>query len=227
MTTGLLEAPPKRGPVTAPPNGPVGPPPPPTGGGDGPEREPSPRRPVLDNLRLAVLFLIGGEVVFFAALIAALFVTRLGQPLWPPPHEPRLPVGVTGVNTLVLLASSVMMARAVGALARGEERRLVKRLAATAGLGALFLLVQGYEWARLIGFGLTVSTGTYGATFYTLIGAHGAHVFGALVWLSVTLVLASRGRFAHGRTAPVKACAMFWHFVVGLWPILYVAVYLL
>ena len=227
MTQGLLEAPPKRGPVTDRPNGPVGPPPPPTGGGDGPDREPSPRRPVLDNIQLAVLFLIGGEVMFFAALIAALFVTRLGQPLWPPPHQPRLPVGVTGVNTLVLLASSVMMAGAVGALARGDERRLVKRLAATAGLGALFLLVQGYEWARLIGFGLTVSAGTYGATFYTLIGAHAAHVFGALVWLSVTLVLASHGRFAHGRTAPVKACAMFWHFVVGLWPILYVAVYLL
>jgi heme/copper-type cytochrome/quinol oxidase subunit 3 len=224
VTTGLLERPPKRGPVTHRPNGPVLPPPPPTGGDDGPEREPSPRRPALDNLRLAVIFLIGGESVFFAVLIAALFVLRLGQPLWPPPFQPRLPVGVTGVNTLVLLASSVTMARAVRALARGEEMLLVKRLVVTAGLGALFLLVQGYEWARLIGYGLTVSSGTYGATFYTLIGAHGVHVFGALVWLSVTLVLACRGNF---REAPVRACAMFWHFVVGLWPILYVAVYLL
>jgi heme/copper-type cytochrome/quinol oxidase subunit 3 len=224
VTTGLLESPPERGPVARRPNGPVLPPPPPTGGGDGPEREPSPRRPALDNLRLAVLFLIGAETMFFAVLISGLFVLRLGQPLWPPPFQPRLPVGVTGVNTLVLLASSVTMARAVRALVRGEQNLLVKRLVATAGLGALFLLVQGYEWARLIGYGLTVSGGAYGATFYTLIGAHAAHVFGALVWLSVTLVLASRG---NSRAAPVKACAMFWHFVVGLWPILYVAVYLL
>ena len=224
MTTGLLEAPPRRGPVTHRPNGPVEPPPPPTGGGDGPEREPWPRRPLLENIQLAVLFLIGAEAMFFAALIAALFMTRLGQPLWPPPAEPRLPVGVTGVNTVVLLASSVTMARAVRALVRGEAPLLVRRLAVTAGLGALFLLVQGYEWARLIGYGLTVSAGTYGATFYTLIGAHAAHVFGALVWLSVTLVLASRGSI---QKAPVQACAMFWHFVVGLWPILYVAVYLL
>ncbi len=184
MTSGLLESPPKRGPVTHRPNGPVLPPPPPTGGGDGPEREPSPGRPALDNLRLAVLFLIGGESMFFAALISGLFVLRLGQPLWPPPFQPRLPVGVTGVNTLVLLASSVTMVCALRALARGEEVVLVKRLVLTAGLGALFLLVQGYEWARLIGYGLTVSAGAYGATFYT-------------------------------------------HFVVGLWPILYVAVYLL
>jgi heme/copper-type cytochrome/quinol oxidase subunit 3 len=224
VTTGLLQVPPERGPVTRRPKGPVPPPPPPTGGGDGPEREPSPRRPALDNLRLAVLFLIGGESMFFATLISGLFVLRLGQPLWPPPFQPRLPVGVTGVNTLVLLASSVTMARAVRALGRGEERLLVKRLVVTAGLGALFLLVQGYEWARLIGYGLTVSGGAYGATFYTLIGAHAVHVFGALVWLSATLVLASRGNI---HAAPVKACAMFWHFVVGLWPILYVAVYLL
>ena len=43
----------------------------------------------------------------------------------------------------------------------------------------------------------------------------------------MTLVLASHGRFAHGRTAPVKACAMFWHFVVGVWPVLYFTVYLI
>ena len=226
MTPVAVEAPPAR-PVTRRPNGPDLPPPPPTGGGDGPEREPSEGRPTLDNLRLAILFLIGGESIFFAALIAALFVLRLGQPLWPPPFQPRLPVGVTGVNTLVLLASSVTMVAAVRALARGEEVRAVRRLALTASLGTLFLLVQGYEWVRLLGYGLTVSSGAYGGTFYTLIGTHGLHVFGALIWLGVTLVGASRGRYAEGRTAPVKACAMFWHFVVGLWPILYVSVYLL
>jgi heme/copper-type cytochrome/quinol oxidase subunit 3 len=53
------------------------------------------------------------------------------------------------------------------------------------------------------------------------------HVVGALIWLGVTLGLAARGRFADGRTSPVRACAMYWHFVVGLWPVLYVAVYLI
>lgn len=225
MTPLDLEAPPELRPATRPPAGPPLPPPP--GGGDEPGREPSEGRPGLDNLRLAILFLIGGESMFFAALISALFVLRLGQPLWPPPFQPRLPVGVTGVNTLVLLASSVTLAAAIRALARGREVEGVQRLTVTAGLGTLFLLVQGYEWARLVGYGLTVSSGSYGATFYTLIGTHGLHVLGALVWLGVTLVRAARGRYAGGRTAPLKACAMFWHFVVGLWPILYIAVYLL
>jgi heme/copper-type cytochrome/quinol oxidase subunit 3 len=221
-----LEAPPQRPPVVQRRNGKLPPPLPPTGGGDDGDREPPPR-PLLDNLRLATLFFIGAEAMFFAGLIFAFWLLRLGTPVWPPPLQPRLPVGVTGVNTLVLLGSSVAMVLAGRALGRGDERAFVRRLAAVAGLGALFLLVQGYEWARLIGFGLTVTSGTYGTTFYTIIGIHGLHVLGALVWLGATLALAARGRFGGERTAPVKACAMYWHFVVGLWPVIYLSIYLL
>jgi heme/copper-type cytochrome/quinol oxidase subunit 3 len=173
-----------------------------------------------------MLFFLSAEVMFFAGLVSAFFVLRLAAPVWPPPLQPRLPVLVTGINTLVLLASSAAMVAALRAMRRADGRALVERLAATAALGALFLAVQGYEWTRLIHYGLTVTSGAYGATFYTLIGTHAAHVLGALVWLSVTLVLAARGRFLDGGTTVLRACATYWHFVVGLWPILYVAVYL-
>jgi cytochrome c oxidase subunit 3 len=136
-------------------------------------------------------------------------------------------VAVTAVNTLVLLLSSATMIAAGRALASGQRRALLERLGATAALGALFLLIQGYEWARLIEFGLTMTSGTYGTTFYALIGTHALHVLGALAWLLVTVVLVSRGRFTDGRAAPLKACALYWHFVVALWPVLYVSVYLL
>lgn len=164
--------------------------------------------------------------MLFAGLISSYLVLRLGAAVWPPPLQPRLPVAVTGVNTLVLLASSVAMALAGRALARRDRRAVVARLRLAAALGALFLIVQGYEWVRLVGFGLTLSSGSYGTAFYTLIGAHALHVVAALAWLAVTLVMASRGRFDHGRTSAARACAMYWHFVVGLWPVLYVAVYL-
>jgi heme/copper-type cytochrome/quinol oxidase subunit 3 len=97
----------------------------------------------------------------------------------------------------------------------------------TAGLGLLFLAVQGYEWIQLIGYGLTMVSGAYGATFYTLIGVHALHVVGALVWLAIVSVGVSRGRFLEPSSAGLRACAMYWHFVVALWPVLYVSVYLL
>jgi cytochrome c oxidase subunit 3 len=221
--TRLLEAPP---PVVRKTNGRVPPAPPERGwGGDDDRDGPRPRR--LDNLRLALLFFMGAEVMFFAALVSALFVLRVGMAAWPPPLEPRLPLAVTTVNTLVLIGSSASMTAALRALHRRERRRFIRMLAATAALGALFLAVQGYEWVRLIGFGLTLSSSVYGATFYTLIGLHGLHVAGALVWLVATTLLAARQRFADGRITAVQACAMYWHFVVGLWPALFVAVYLL
>ena len=175
---------------------------------------------------LATIFLIAGEIVFFAGLIFAFWVLRLGAPVWPPPLQPRLPVGVTGANTLVLLASSATMVAAARALRRGDRRGLGRRLAATGALGAVFLGVQGYEWVRLVGFGLTAASGTYGATFYMLVGAHAAHLLVALAWLAAVAWLAATGRLALARPAPVNACALYWHFVVTLWPVLYVSVYL-
>ena len=228
MSPLVLETPPQRGHDDGPPtrrrtNGRVPPHRPPTGGGDGDE---GPGRRPLDNVRVAMLFLIAGEVMFFAALVSGFFVLRTAAPLWPPPLQPRLPVVVTGFNTLVLLASSLTLWHAMRAVAAADGGRLMRGLSATAALGALFLVIQGYEWMRLIEYGLTVSSGAYAATFYTLIGAHAAHVAGALAWLGVTLALAARGRFLDGRITVLRACAIYWHFVVALWPVLYVAVYL-
>jgi len=189
-------------------------------------RDPGSFAPRPEPAIVGTVFLIGGEIMFFAGLIFAFWVLRLAAPFWPPPFQPRLPVVVTGVNTLVLLASSAAMIAAGRALARGDRRALVCRLGFCGALGATFLAVQGYEWARLLGFGLSASAGVYGATFYTLIGTHAAHVVVALAWLGVALGLAARGRFADGRAAPLRACALYWHFVVALWPILYVSVYL-
>jgi len=222
--TPVLEAPPRR-PRSSRTNGRI-PPPPPTGGDDGPDRDPASGPRLLDNVVLATVFVIAGEIMFFAGLIFSFWVVRLAAPVWPPPLEPRLPVAVTAVNTVVLLFSSWAMTAGLRARTR-HPRAFVRGLAVAAALGGLFLVVQGYEWFRLVHFGITLSSGAYGATFYTLVGFHAAHVVAALAWLGAMLVLAARGRFAGPRAPAVTACAMYWHFVVALWPILYVSVYLL
>ena len=220
-----LQAPP-RPPSERRTNGRIPPAPPDYGDGDGDDRDPGPRRG-LDNLRLAVLFIMGAETMFFGALISALLVLRLGMAAWPPPLEPRLPIAVTGLNTLVLLASSVTLVAAGRARRRCDHTGHGRWLRATAALGTLFLVVQGYEWTRLIGYGLSLASGVYGTTFFALIGFHGLHVVAALVWLLVTTALVARGRLRDARSAPAQACAMFWHFVVGVWPVLYFTVYLI
>jgi cytochrome c oxidase subunit III len=195
------------------------------GSGDG-EPHPGFEGPPISNARLGMLMLLGGETMFFGGLVIAFLHLRLGAPVWPPPGQPRLPIGLTAVNTVILLASSWALVKALRAVRAGDGAGLGRWLWWTWGLGALFVVIQGVEWARLVQFGLRVSSGIYGATFYTLIGVHAAHVLGAVAWLTVILWLARQGRFKRQRHAALLCCAMYWHFVVALWPVLYLLVYL-
>jgi len=180
----------------------------------------------MNTPRLGMLIFLGSETMLFGGFVAAFLVFRLGAPVWPPPLQPRLPVGVTGVNTGVLLLSGYTMWRALHAARAGNRAGAVKSLAQTGLLGATFLAVQGYEWARLLTFGLTASSGIYGGTFYTLIGAHAVHVLGALIWLALTLNGSSQSRYTARDQVRISLLGMYWLFVVGLWPILYLIVYL-
>lgn len=182
--------------------------------------------PVVSNARLAVLMFLAAEAMFFAGLIGAFIVFRLSSSAWPPSFQPRLPVAVTGVNTAILLLSGFTMRLALRAARGGKSRALARFLLVTLLLGGIFLGIQGYEWLRLVEFGLKVSSGIYGATFYTLIGIHGLHVLGAVLWLTIVLIQTRQGRFTAERHTGVELCTMYWTFVVALWPILYGLVYL-
>lgn len=195
------------------------------GGGDTPPPA-RPSVPVGANAWLAVLMFLGAEAMFFAGLMGAYLVFRVGATIWPPPFQPRLPVLVTGVNTMILLASALTIRLAIRAVRGGDRTRLIGWLGVTAMLGTVFLAVQGFEWLELIRFGLTVSSSVYGGLFYTLIGFHAAHVLGALIWLAVVFVLAKKGRYSKAQHIGLQTCALYWTFVVGLWPVLYGLVYL-
>jgi heme/copper-type cytochrome/quinol oxidase subunit 3 len=183
--------------------------------------------PAISNARLAMAIFLAFEAMFFAALIGAYLVFRLRSAVWPPGDLPSLPIGVTWANTAVLALSAVTMARAQRALHHGSRRNLERALVATAVLGTLFLAVQGSEWVRLVRHGLTIATGTYGATFYTLIGCHGLHVLVAVAWLLIVMARAQRNRFGGAIRVPLELCGMYWFFVVALWGALFPLVYLL
>ena len=196
------------------------------GGGPPPGPPVQANPPVFNNAKLGVIMMLGAEAMFFAGLIGAFIVFRLAAEHWPPPFQPRLPVGVTGVNTAILLLSAFTMHFSVSAIRAGNNRGLRQLLTVTAFLGTLFLAIQGFEWIKLVHFGLTVSSSVYGGLFYTLIGAHGVHVLGALLWLVVVYAQARAGRFSSKDYNGLQICAMYWTFVVALWPVLYGLVYL-
>jgi heme/copper-type cytochrome/quinol oxidase subunit 3 len=173
-----------------------------------------------------MLIFLAFEGMFFAGLIGAFLVYRLGSQFWPPVGQPRLPILVTWANTAILLFSSYTMRDALRAMRMGDRDGLTTGLSRTALLGTTFLIVQGSEWLRLIRHGLTLSAGIYGATFYTVIGCHGLHVLGAVIWLLIARFGSRDMRCSARRQIGIELCGMYWYFVVGLWPVLFALVYL-
>jgi heme/copper-type cytochrome/quinol oxidase subunit 3 len=172
---------------------------------------------------LGVVILVATEIMFFAGLVSAFLIGRAGARAWPPPDQPRLPVEATALNTAVLLASGVLLYLA-GRRSEPWSRRLHALLPWATALGALFVALQGVEWVRLVRFGLTMTSSTYGAFFYAVVGAHALHVLAGLLALVWVARLLHGGRLG---AEAFRAVRIFWYFVVGLWPILYGLVYLL
>jgi cytochrome c oxidase subunit 3 len=176
---------------------------------------------------LAVLMLIATEMMLFSGLIGSFLIFRLSAPFWPPPSLPRLPLTVTWINTFVLMSSSITMYLAVRAVHQNRQRLTRRWLIITAVLGTTFLAVQGSEWVHLVAHGLTLKSGSYGSTFYLLIGCHGLHVTAAVIWLLAVTMVAMRGRYNANNAGGIERIGAFWYFVCAIWPVLFVLVYLM
>ncbi len=175
---------------------------------------------------LGMALFLASEVMFFAGLVSAFLVVKarwIGA--WPPPGQPRLPVEVTAVNTMILLASGVLLWTAARAIHARQELTSVRRRSIMAAvLGGVFVAVQGVEWARLLAYGLTMRSGPYGSFFYLIVGTHAAHAIAAVLALIWTALQLDSGKVS---LDGFRAVRLFWYFVVGVWPVLYVLVYLM
>ena len=181
------------------------------------------RRSVVPSSVLGTLLFVLSEMMFFGALISAFLIVKAGNVMWPPPGQPRLPVELTALNTLFLVGSGILVYLSNKSLALGDETKSRKQLGLGILLGAVFVCIQGYEWIQMLGHGLSITSSTFGSFFYTIIGCHAIHVFAALLVLVKVYQSFSKSTFKQSSYWGVQ---VFWYFVVGVWPILYVLVYL-
>lgn len=184
---------------------------------------PDTRRTRIPDSVLGMTLLLATEGMFFAGLISAYVVHKASVVAWPPYGQPRLPVEITAVNTIILLLSAVTLFTAMKKIHRDHSRGKIL-LRATMLLGACFVVIQGTEWVQLVHFGMTTSSSLYGAFFYLLIGAHAVHVVAGLI---ILFFLARSVRTPAGieNRGRIVACSMYWYFVVAVWPVLYILVY--
>ena len=183
-----------------------------------------PRRGFTDPALFGMAVFVFTEIMLFAGFLSAYLIVRNSAVpgTWPPPDQPRLPFERTAVNTAALLASGVLVAITQRALRRSDRSTARWALSFGVVLGALFVLLQGAEWAALLRQGLTVSSSQVGGFFYLIIGCHAVHAVCALSLLGWCWSGLVAGRLPPGRFGAVQ---LLWYFVVLVWPVLWLLVY--
>jgi heme/copper-type cytochrome/quinol oxidase subunit 3 len=169
-------------------------------------------------------FLLTEAVLFVYLISAYLYVRYVIAPQWPPQGVEGLDIVLPSIGTALLLASSFPMHWASAGIRKGNQRQLVLGLAATIGIGVVFLCLQVYEYFHV---SFTPSSHVFGSVFFTLTGFHGAHVLIGLVMLGFVLWHATRGRYTAQEHFGVTAGEMYWHFVDVVWIVLFVMLYLI
>ena len=185
-----------------------------------------PRVNTIALARFGMILVIVVEAMTFAGLISAFLSIRASLDFWPPLNQPRFPVVATAINTSILLVSGATMFFFMSRYRKPQTSAptLTVLLIITLALGCIFVGLQGIEWVRLIGYGLTVTSSSYGSIFYVLIGFHAIHVLTAVLCLGLVTAGAVTRGFPRG-TASMEAVSLFWYFVVLVWPVLYGVVY--
>jgi cytochrome c oxidase subunit 3 len=195
---------------------------------------------------LGMWVFLGTEVLFFGALFLGLSAYRFQYPQAFEKASEKLNWIIGGINTVVLLVSSLFMVLAVHFAQLGQQRRVVVFLGLTALLGIGFLcfkaleyyldyrenLIPGWrfedsEWVRN---GLPATEVPHVKLFllfyWIMTGLHALHVtigIGAVLFMAV---LARRGHFSAAYYSPVDVTALYWHFVDMVWIFLLPMLYL-
>src|SRR5712675_514178 len=172
--------------------------------------------------RIGMFALIAAEAAIFTIFVVAYLFYIGKSPTGPVPKDV---LSVPIFYTICLLSSSLTIHLAAKALRLGSVRSFATLWIATIALGAAFVYGTATEWHRLIYHdGLTISTNLFGTTYYSLVGLHGFHVVVGLVALSLVMAFTFLGKVRAEHAERVDVLSLYWHFVDGVWVVVFTVV---
>ena len=165
-----------------------------------------------------------GDMAIFGAYFLIYMVHRAMSPVEFLSAQQHLDVTIGAINTIVLLTSSLFVARAVDAARTEKPVRSIRLIYAAGACGLLFVAIKAYEWSVKIADGYTVSNEFF-SFYYVLTGVHLLHVGMGLVVLGVC-VRELRSPLRR-RISLVEQGAIYWHMVDLLWLVIFGLLYVM
>lgn len=162
------------------------------------------------------------DCLLFASLFATFAVLEIGTAT----GAAYFSLSLVLLQTMLLLVSSLFSGFMLLSARRDDVQSVFVWGTLTALLGTLFLAFEISEFRTLLHEGISWQTSAYWSAFFTLVGTHGAHIFGGLILLGVIGV----SLYLQGLTSAVRrhlfSFALFWHFLDIVWVCLFTFVYL-
>ncbi len=193
----------------------------------------------LQRYRLGLFFALGGDLMFFIAIVSAFFVTKHSGHFdaynrW---INPWLPIDVPSIlwlNTIVLLLSSLTVEVArrgifremdvleewLG-LGRPTRKRVLPWLSLSILFGGLFLWGQYVAWKQLAMQRIFFEGNPSSRFFYLITGIHGIHLLLGLMLLIAAVVGMRTARMIESRQILIDSAAWYWHTMGVLWIFLF------
>ncbi len=193
----------------------------------------------LQRYRLGLFFALGGDLMFFVAIVSAFFVNKHSGHIdvynhWVRPWVPIVIPSILWLNTVVLLLSSLTVEAARRAifremdvleewlgLGRPTRRRVLPWLGASIVFGGLFLWGQFVAWTQLAAQRAYIHDNPSTHFFYLITGIHGIHLLVGLLALVAAVVGMQTARGIESRQILVDCAAWYWHTMGILWIFLF------
>lgn len=131
------------------------------------------------------------------------------------------------IETMLLLISSVTYGLAMVAMQDGETPQVTKMLRITFLLGAGFVIMELYEFIKMIMAGHGPQVSGFLSAFFTLVATHGAHVSFGLLWMLIMLYQIKTKGLSLNVKSRLMMLSLFWHFLDIVWVGVFTIVYLI
>jgi len=166
------------------------------------------------------------DMVLFSALFAT-YATLVRATDGGPATSELFHRGLVAVETMALLLSSFVCGLAMITAKRGNMLWTQIWLVATGALGLVFLGIELYEFATMIGEGAGPQRSAFLSAFFTLVGCHGMHVTAGLLWLGTMMAQISAKGFQQHILRRLLCFSIFWHALDIIWVAIFTIVYLI
>jgi nitric oxide reductase NorE protein len=168
---------------------------------------------------LMMWVLIVSELLVFGAGLAAFLGVRITDIAGFAEARTHLHPALAGINTIVLITSGFLAAKALQQRQSGRAAVVRWYLTGAMALGAVFLVIKGYEFADMAGGGISTETHPFFTFYYLLTGFHAAHVLAGICILALVSW--------KDTVRNIEVGTAFWHMVDLVWVLLFPVIYLL